>query len=153
MKKKKTTLVNTERNTSSLIHLSQIRVHSSVKRGNSGRKSCWVKPYQRNVFNDVVVVKSWHDLGAHLERGGEEKGGKKKKGPPLLVKYACSSSPLCVDLLSTGLIFIVVYIPRVGGYSIQRCRGTRATFNYHPTRSYCWKRGVNEAETIEWYER
>lgn len=56
------------------------------------------------MFNDVVVVKSWHDLGAHLERRG------KKKGPPLLVKYACSSSPLCVDLLSTGLIFIVDYL-------------------------------------------
>lgn len=109
------------------------------------------------MFNDgrggEILARSW---GARLEREGGKEKGKKGKGeggaPPLLVKYACSSSPLCVDLLSTGLIFIVVHLVSVV-IQFNVCRGTRATFNYHPTRSYCWKRGVNEAETIEWYGR
>ena len=98
------------------------------------------------MFNDVVVVKSWHDLGAHLE-----KRGKKKRAP-----VTCEIRVFLIAIvrrLAINRSDIYRRIPRVGGYSIQRCRGTRATFNYHPTRSYCWKRGVNEAETIEWYER
>lgn len=52
------------------------------------------------------MARSW---GTPRE-GRRGKRGKKKKGPPLLVKYACSSSPLCVDYQPVWYLSSYIYL-------------------------------------------
>lgn len=91
---------------------------------------------QRNVLDDtwwpVYLVAGAIDW--YGSKGREKTQGQGRRGEvcSLLVKYARSFSPLCVDFIQSYLIFIVV--PRVAGYSIQRYEGTRATFNYRRAR-------------------
>lgn len=91
---------------------------------------------QRNVLDDtwwpVYLVAGAIDWYGSKDREKTEGEGRRGKVCSLLVKYARSFSPLCVDFIQSYLIFIVV--PRVAGYSIQRYEGTRATFNYRRAR-------------------